>query len=109
MAVNNVELRIIDRDVEHDVGIGSAKAGQERVDHHLHGEASYGETQHAGRRVAERGKRFNGVVEFIERRMDLPQQLIAGLGQGNAPRRAVEEAHAEPLLERADRLAHGRC
>src|SRR6202043_89000 len=33
---------------------------------------------------------------------------IAGLGHRDASRGAIEEANAEPFLERTDRLAHGR-
>src|SRR5262249_34840086 len=41
-------------------------------------------------------------------RLDLAEQPLAGLRQRDAAGGAVEEAHAEPFLQRADGLAHGR-
>jgi hypothetical protein len=53
--------------------------------------------------------RFHGDVEIVEHRTQLRQEPLAHLGERDAARRAVQEADAELLLERADGLAEARA
>ena len=50
----------------------------------------------------------DGRAEFLQGRRDAGQQHLAGLGRRDAARRAVEEPHAEALLQVAQPLAETR-
>ena len=50
----------------------------------------------------------DGVVDALEHRVQMTEQLLSGLGERDAARRAVEKPDAEALLEAADRLAERR-
>ena len=47
-------------------------------------------------------------VEVVEQLLHLAREVAADGGQADAPRRAVEQAHAQRLLELVDAAAEGR-
>src|SRR5580704_7900403 len=65
-----------------------------------------GHPQQAARRGLEIAGGAFGIFQFVEDAQAALVVVLADLGGADAPRRAIEQPHAEPLLERADMFAH---
>ena len=64
--------------------------------------------QAAARLVPRLAQVLQRTVDLVDRRPQPLEQVVAGVGQGNAARRAVQQAHAEALLELPHRVAERR-
>ena len=68
------------------------------------------DAQHTARLCLEPRDRLLGLLDLLHHRLDALAESAPGVGERDAARRAVEQPGAEPVLERADLLAHrGGC
>jgi hypothetical protein len=71
------------------------------IEHHLR----YGNAQRAGGPVAVLAQGIDGVVDFAEGRGDAFEEGVARLGQADATRGPVQQAHAHVVFELPQCLA----
>ena len=67
-----------------------------------------GQGQTAADLAGEVGQRPARVVQHVENLVGARQQGASGLGQADLATEAIEQAHAQLLLQAGDTLAHGR-
>jgi hypothetical protein len=72
------------------------------------GQPRHAEAQRPCRAIAGLLQRAEGVVDRRERRLHARKKASARFGEPDVPGRAVEQAHAQALFERADDLTHAR-
>jgi hypothetical protein len=99
---------IVQRDVEHDIGVRVMERSQVGPQEQLRGGPEAVNPNDAGRASAELPCLSDRGSKLLDRGPDPLKQLVAGLGQGNPPSGAMEETDADPLLEPANQLAQGR-
>ena len=61
----------------------------------------------ASRSVAQPGKLVEGILDIRETWAQPREQMLSGLGWGNAPCRPRKQAHPYVLLQSTNRVAHG--
>ena len=77
---------------------GGDDAGQDHRDPHRSG----ADAQHARHALFERADLGQRVAVFQLHQLDAPRQHLAGLGQRDAGRQALEQRHADGLLQLPD-------
>ena len=98
---------VVDDDLEADRRIFRHEGLQQRRQPPRRRRSRDHEPQRADRLVAEQVDALQRIVDALDDRLDLGKQPFAGLGEGHAAGRTVEQPHPEPVFQRADGLAHG--
>lgn len=117
IGASNAEIKTIGDDVEqtalgHQIDMNLRIAAQVFQDQRLQDLAGSGgervDPDRPGRHLLLRHRAVHGAVDFNESRPDLFDEGPPGIGEGDAPRRPVEEANAELPLELRDEIAQRR-
>ncbi len=101
----HIDEGVLRRHLQRDAGVRLEETLHQPRQHHARDDDRHIEPERAGRAVAKAVHRVERGGDFAERRQQPVEQARAGLGQRHAARGAVEQAHAEPLLQPAHRLA----
>ena len=105
---DRVDQRIVDGDLDMDVGKAFEEARHQRQQHQLRRLPRGIDAQRAGRLAAKIVQVFQRIVDIAERRADPREQPLARLRQRDAARGAVDQPQIEPLLDMAQRVAERR-
>ncbi|MDT4870060.1 hypothetical protein FQZ97_1051210 [compost metagenome] len=105
---HHIHQRIVGGDFQHDIRIGLEEAARQRQQDQLRSGAAGVDAQGAGRCVAELVEVLQRVIDVAEGRLDACVQALAGLGEGHAAGGAVEQAHAQSLLQGAQGVTQRR-
>jgi EmrB/QacA subfamily drug resistance transporter len=99
---------VLDAQIQRDARIGGEEVHQHRLQQRARDDLRHGQAQRARRGAAALAQLLERRVDRAERWLDAREQLAAGVSEADPPGRALEEAHAQPLLELAHRLAQRR-
>ena len=107
-ARHDIHDLVVQRQVEHDVGVRVMKGSQQRPQAQVRGRPEAMNANDAGRARAQLACLSDRDTEFLQRRPDLLEQPVAGLGQGDTSSVPMEQADPNALLEPANHLAQRR-
>ncbi len=102
---NHVDQRVVDDDLDVDVGEGLQELRDDRQQHQLRRLPRGIEAKRAGRLAAKAVEIFQRVVDITECRTDPLEQPRAGFGQRDTAGGAVDQPHVQPFLDIAQRVA----
>ncbi|MNE50406.1 hypothetical protein D3C80_1449780 [compost metagenome] len=105
---HHIHQGVVGDDLDAHVRTGFEKPAYQRQQHQLGGGTAGIDTQVARRLVAEAVEVFQGIVDIAECRLEPRIQALARLGQGHATGSAIEQPHAQPLLQTAQGMAERR-
>ena len=89
-AGHDIHNLIVQRDVEHDIGVGIMKGAQERPQEKVRRRTEAVNANDAGRARAQLACLSNRRTKFLDRRPDPLEQPIAGVRQGDIPSVAMQ-------------------
>ena len=105
---DDVDLAIVEVPVGNDARMAGEEVAQERDQELTTERLAHADLERAARLVVGRAYAGDGGLQRSERAVDLAQEPFALLGQCQAARAAMEQAHAEAGLEARDVLADAR-
>ena len=103
---DQIDIVVVQAQVDRDVGIGDEIIGDRRRQLMRAERHRRGHPEQAARRGLKVAGGAFGVFHFIEDAQAALIVILPDLGGADAARRAIEQPHAEPFLERADMFAH---
>ncbi len=117
LAEADARVKTVAHDIDHAVignqfhlhaRIAGHKTAQHGRQQQPRGRTGHVQAQLACRHILQGAQVQQGIIDFAHGRRQARQQLLPRLGRRDAARGAVQQAHAQALFQRAQRMAQGR-